>query len=88
MATFTVTIDDGLLAQVNSAIARINGRLPASEQLANVQPLGVPEIEAQVNALIQSFLLHDLGQQTELDKAKGSNAIATTMQGLISVKES
>jgi hypothetical protein len=64
---FTITIDDALLAQANAAILSSFNRLAADQKSLTPPTFGEPEIKSTLLSILQSFIIQDQAQQTELD---------------------
>jgi hypothetical protein len=84
---FTVTIDDALLAQVNTAIKSSHSRLAADQQMETVPNFGVPEIKAVVSNVLHSFILQDAAQANEILQRQAAQTLQEATQLAISVKE-
>jgi hypothetical protein len=83
---FKITIDDTLLLQVNTAIKASHSRLAADQQMENLPDFGEPEIKAMIANVLQSFILQDAVQATEILQRQAAQTLQEAIQTAISVK--
>lgn len=88
MAQFLITIDDSLLAQVNTAIKASHSRLAQDQQLDVLPDFGIAEIQAQIMSLCNAFIGQDLAQQKELAQASDIRKLQESTASLVKVEVS